>query len=500
MQKNLVIRADAGREIGTGHVMRSLALAQAWQKHGGEIVFVLSCDLPPLSERLEREGMKTLRLRSTAGTPGDAEETARIARERGADWVVVDGYQFGAEYQKTIRDAGRSLLFIDDYGHAGHYYADIVLNQNLYADMSLYRHYEPYTRFLLGADYVLLRSEFLDRAPRGRTVPEAARKILVTLGGSDPDNLTLAVINALKTPDLSTTEAKVVVGGANPHYGLLREAVEDLPRVTLISDAGTMPELMAWADAAISAGGSTCWELLFMGVPSLVIPIAKNQEPVVKKLASLKIARAVSTTVVTDPGALAKIIARFLRSRKVRSGFSRRMARYIDGKGASRVVGAMRGPRITLRKAALSDCRQVWSWINDPLVRSVSFSPEPIPLGRHRAWFSSALSDPGLVYYIALDNHARPVGQARFQSGSGDVVISVLVAPEYRGRSLGPALIRDATEQFFRETGAAMVKAFIKTGNEVSRKAFTSAGYTGQGLCEYKGEKAHLFIKMRETR
>jgi UDP-2,4-diacetamido-2,4,6-trideoxy-beta-L-altropyranose hydrolase len=500
MQKNLVIRADAGSEIGTGHVMRSLALAQAWQDDGGEVFFVLSCDLPLLGERLKKEGMNTLRIHNRAGTPGDAGETARIARERGADWVVVDGYQFGAGYQKTIRDAGLSLLFIDDYGHADHYYADIVLNQNMYADMSLYRHYEPYTRFLLGTDYILLRKEFLDRAPRDRTVPETAWKILVTLGGSDPDNITLAIINALKTVDTGNPEVTIVIGGANPHEDLIREAVKDLPRATLITNAGNMPELMAWADGAISAGGSTCWELLFMGVPSLVIPIAKNQEPVVKKLASLKIAQAVDAHALKNPGALAKIIVQFLHSRTMRSGFSHRMARYVDGKGASRVIDAMRGPRITLRKAELSDCKQVWSWINDPLVRSVSFSPGPIPLERHQAWFSSALNDPGLVYYIALDHNARPVGQARFRSESGEGVISVLVDPGYRGRSLGSALIRDATEQFFYETGTRTVKAFIKTGNEVSRKAFTKAGYTGQGLREYKGEKAYLFIKMRETR
>ena len=221
----------------------------------GEAVFVSAYDAPALEDRLKKEGMQVLPLRETAGTPGDARETARIAHEHGAEWVVVDGYQFGAEYQKTIRDASLSLLFIDDYGHADHYYADIVLNQNIYADMSLYKKSEPYTRFLLGPKYALLRREFLAYSGWHRDIPDIGRKILVTLGGSDPGNATLSIIDAVKAVDVSGLEVMVVVGGANQHFDLIHASVRDLPNFTLVKNAGNMPELMAWADIAISARG-----------------------------------------------------------------------------------------------------------------------------------------------------------------------------------------------------------------------------------------------------
>ncbi len=184
---------------------------------------------------------------------------------------------FDVEYQKIIKESGFSLLFIDDYGHADHYYADIVLNQNIYADMSFYQYYEPYTRFLLGTKYALIRKEFLKWSGWHRDIPEVARKILVTFGGSDPDNVTHKVIEAVRTVDLDGLEVKVVVGGANPHFDLIYETVKDLSNFTLIKNTENMSELVAWADIAISAGGSTCWELFFMGIPSIIIPIAENQ-------------------------------------------------------------------------------------------------------------------------------------------------------------------------------------------------------------------------------
>jgi len=495
--QTIVIRADATETIGTGHIMRCLALAEAWRDTGAEVFFVSACDAPALENRLKKEGIQILHISQEAGTLDDADETARIGHEYGANWIVVDGYHFGAEYQKTIKDSGLSLLFIDDYGHADHYYADIVLNQNIYADMSFYPKFEPYTQFLLGMKYALIRKEFLKWSGRHRDIPDVARKSLVTLGGSDPDNVTLKVIEAVRTIDLEGLEVIVVIGGANPYFDLIHEMVKDLSNFRLLKNADNMPELMAWADIAISAGGSTCWELLFMCVPSIVISIAKNQEPITNELKSKNFAKVIEIEDFKEQRELGKLILNFLQDYEIRSAFSKRMAQCIDGKGSSRIVNAICSNKIMLRNVEISDCKKIWFWINDPLVRSVSFNPRPISLERHVEWFSSALINPNLVYYIAVDKNAKPFGQARFQIESKEAVISVLVDPEYRGMSLGSSLIRDATEKLFIETGIEKVKAFIKIGNEVSRKAFTKVGYIEHGLSDYNGENAYLLIKTR---
>ena len=268
--KPLVIRADADSRLGTGHVMRCLALAQAWQDAGGRALFLMAPAPPALKTRLLSEGMEVLALEHGSGSPEDARETAQLARSRGADWVVVDGYHFGADYQRLIKDSGLRLLCIDDYGHAAHYSADLVLNQNINATEELYPSREANTRLLLGTRYVLLRREFWPWRGWRREIPAVARKVLVTLGGGDPDNVTLKVIQALAQVEIEGLEAVVVVGAANPHLQELQAVVKDLPfPIRLESNVTNMPELMAWADVAITAGGSTCWESAFMGLPAL---------------------------------------------------------------------------------------------------------------------------------------------------------------------------------------------------------------------------------------
>jgi len=137
--KYLIIRADANAQIGTGHLMRCLALAQAWKDAGGEVAFITACRSEGLLERFREEGFEVHLLSSSYPDPGDWEVTKNVLARHPDAWVVLDGYHFDETYQQWIKDAGNCLLvMIDDMTHLKHYYADIVLNQNLYAEDSHY--------------------------------------------------------------------------------------------------------------------------------------------------------------------------------------------------------------------------------------------------------------------------------------------------------------------------------------------------------------------------
>src|SRR5690606_29174524 len=173
---------------------------------------------------------------------------------------------------------GLRLLFIDDNGHADHYYADIILNQNLHAHEDIYIKKEPYTRLLLGLSYTLIRREFLTLRRNKRKAPDIVRNVLVTMGGSDPDNMTLKVIRALKYVTLDGLKFIVVVGGGNPYYNELKSAAQELDSTVILkNDVRDMAVLMAQAEAAISSGGSSIWELALMGVPVLGLARAKQE-------------------------------------------------------------------------------------------------------------------------------------------------------------------------------------------------------------------------------
>lgn len=495
---SLLIRADADQEIGTGHVMRCLALAQAWQEHGGgSATFAMARKTAALESRLVSDGQEVLDIAASPGGADDARQTVAVARRKKTACVVVDGYHFKAEYQRIVKDAGLRLLFVDDFGHAGHYCADLVLNQNLYADESLYSDREPSTRLLLGSRYALLRREFWPLRGRRRTINSVGSKVLVTLGGTDPDNVTLKVLRALQQIRMESLDAVVVVGGSNRHGEELRSAVRNLPpTIRLEHDVTNMPELMAWADLAVSAGGSTSWEIMFTGLPNLVMALDEHQLLVAQELHAKGVALNLGLhekVVVAD---ISDCIKRILLSSEDRSLMSARGQALIDGRGVERVVEALAFPRLRLRPVGEGDCAQIWEWANDPDVRKSAFCSDSILWEDHRQWFSKKLNNPMCLQFIALDERDAPVGQIRFDVRDGEAEVDVSIDKGSRGLGYGAALIQIGVRELVRTIPVKVVHAFIKPENEASRRAFQRAAFREQGVTNVKGcPSIHLMVE-----
>jgi UDP-2,4-diacetamido-2,4,6-trideoxy-beta-L-altropyranose hydrolase len=336
---NLVIRADASTQIGTGHVMRCLALAQGWQDQGGHACFITAMEHPAIEARLKAEGMDVIPLSAKAGSREDAVETVNYARRMDVSWLVIDGYHFGAGYQRIVREAGLRLLVIDDDGHAEHYYADIVVNQNLHAHLDLYQNREPYTRLLLGTQYVLLRREFLRWSRWERKIRHAAQKVLVTLGGSDPNNATLKLIQALREMRESRLEVIVVVGGTNPHYAELQSCVRDSRfSIRVRSNVMKMSQLMAWADVAVSSASSTIWELAFMQLPAIIVVTSDNQWGVARSLSGKETFQILGWLKEVEEQHLAMELNIMLQNTSRRARMSSEVRQLVDGQGIARLV------------------------------------------------------------------------------------------------------------------------------------------------------------------
>jgi UDP-2,4-diacetamido-2,4,6-trideoxy-beta-L-altropyranose hydrolase len=341
MMESLIILANASTQIGTGHLMRCLALAQAWKDANGDVTFITACRGEGLLQRLRDEEFDIKLLSSAYPDTADWNYTRDTMAGHPGAWAVLDGYHFDEIYQRQIKEAGHRLLVIDDMAHLKHYYADIVLNQNLHAEQLRYA-CEPYTRLLLDTHYVLLRREFLAWKERQREIPEVARRVLVTLGGGDPDNNTLKVIQALQEMAISGLEATVVIGASNPHAGALEQAAKQsrIP-IRLVRDAKNMPELMAWADVAVSGGGTTAWELLFMGTPALLLIVADNQRYIVEYIGDQELGKNLGQAGNVSTESLAVAIASLAEDYNLRVTISRKARQIIDGQGAQRVVSLM---------------------------------------------------------------------------------------------------------------------------------------------------------------
>lgn len=359
MKAPLLFRVDASPEIGSGHVMRCLALAEAWQRAGGQCVFASAEITPSLARRLRDENVEMVSLPAARGGADDAACTVERARALGVAWIVADGYCFDAAWQQRVHAVGIRLLIVDDYGQTDRYFADVVLNQNLGASTDLYARRPVDSRLLLGCRFALLRGEFLGPRP-GRTFPEQASKVLVTLGGGDPDNVTSRVIAALGT--LENIEATVIVGGSNPHRAAIEAAAAASPvRMRVVVDASNMPGLMARADLAVAAAGSTTWELACLGVPTIQLVIADNQRGIAEQMAHEGAAISLGDFRSVGVEAIAAAVRRLQSDVKARREMSERATRLVDGHGAARVAAALGAP---LRLTLLSDPD---SWLNEHL-------------------------------------------------------------------------------------------------------------------------------------
>ncbi len=341
-QPHLLIRADATPSIGIGHIMRCIALAQEWIRLSGRVTFLSCCTSDLLADRVTQTGAALVRLDPDA-FDRHIRTTLNVLAEDEFTAVAADGYQFTPGDHASLGDSGTTLLVIDDYHHLPVYNADLVLNQNLGAEQMAYNTRAD-TRMLLGSRYTLLRDEFLSSARPAATAgpPDSPTRLLVSMGGSDPDNTTAKVAEALCRLDPESLSVRIILGPACAHLENVRQALElaDFPW-QIITDARDMPTQMAWADMAIAAAGSTAWELLYTGTPAVYLVNAENQQGVADALAAADAGINAGWHADIDADRLSTMIQNLVQTPELQTAMANTGKSLIDGAGRERVVRAI---------------------------------------------------------------------------------------------------------------------------------------------------------------
>jgi len=321
-----------------GHVVRSLALGQEWARQGGRVTFVTTCETPSFAVQLADEQWE----RVVVPRPYPAVEDWRLTdRAAMPDAVIVlDGYHFDRAYQRAVIRSGRRLLVIDDAADRDGYEAHVLLNQNIHASLLAYPTDAPACR-LLGPEFALIRAEFPRDQQVVRQWPATATRLLVTLGGTDRGNNTSRVLAGLSATR-TALEITVVLGPANAYGAAVDEIVSTSPHpVTVHRDSHDMPALMAAADLAISAAGSTCWELAMMGVPALLVVVAENQRLLAVELERRGAAASLGWHTDLASHNVALVVDEWSANRSRRMCMSQAAMSLVDGRGAERVVAAL---------------------------------------------------------------------------------------------------------------------------------------------------------------
>jgi RimJ/RimL family protein N-acetyltransferase len=302
------------------------------------------------------------------------------------------------------------------------------------------------------------------------------------MGGADPENVTLKVLKTIYLLDTLDIKVKVITGPSNPNLEVLKSEVtnSDLPVSLIFSpQPEKMPELMSWADLAITAGGSTCWELAFMGVPSLIITVAENQEGIGEGLEKVGAAISLGWHEGVQTSTLRKAIKQLLEDRQKREDLSTKARKIVDGKGLKRILRQLIFGEIIIRQATVNDCKFLWQLANDPIVREASFHPDYIPWEKHCDWFNKRISDTSCYLFIATYSNNLPIGQIRFDISNDIAEISYSVSQMARGFGLGKLIIEKGIKYLQTLIKRPLLfQAKIKANNAASIRTVEGTGFT----------------------
>lgn len=270
----IAIRADGGPKTGMGHITRCLALAEELKCENCDITFITK-NIETVTKKLTEDGFKFIALPDL-----QAEEEEIIymkEKTKVFDILITDSYDIDLKYLDQIKKTGMFLVTVDDLNLLESYPSDIVINGNIYAEDLDYKSTYGQTKFLLGTKYALLRKEFRNMPPK--KIKDTAENILITMGGSDHNGFTLKILKIIK--DKKDLKIDIVIGASfeEKMVNEINELIMGNGNISIYHNvnAEIMKELMIKSDIAISAGGSTLYELAAVGVPTIVIIAADNQ-------------------------------------------------------------------------------------------------------------------------------------------------------------------------------------------------------------------------------
>lgn len=365
----VAFRADASLHIGSGHVMRCLTLADALRAQGAQCHFICRAHHGHLMEVIRQRGYEANSLLAQVDTAqfaiknvaptdpewlgstwqADAHETCALLARLQPDWLVVDHYALDQRWENLAAPYCGKLMVIDDLTDRPHH-CDLLLNQNLGQQAHHYAALVPtHCLVLTGPNYALLRPEFSalrSYSLQRRKAQPALRSLLITMGGVDQGNATGQVLQALKTSALpADCQITVVMGLTAPWLHNVRDLAAHMPWPTeVVVNVNDMAQRLADSDSAIGAAGSTSWERCCLGVPTLMLVLADNQQHIASSLENA----GASVTLGLENAehfahSLANAIEHFAHDETVLASMSQAAAKVTEGVGAGLVVAQMLG-------------------------------------------------------------------------------------------------------------------------------------------------------------
>lgn len=508
----VVFRVDASIQIGSGHVMRCLTLADALVLQGVECHFICREHQGSLIAFITERGYKVHSLSHTHSSRekdnGEVDEALAHAPWLGAtqdedaalcvpiikslqpDWVIVDHYALDKCWESELRPYCQQIMVIDDLADRQHD-CDLLLDQTFGRNSDDYQSLVPESCTLLcGAEYALLRPEFaqwrdysLRRRKQGKL-----ESLLINLGGVDKDNVTTQILKVLSNSPLpSDIRITVVMGTTAPWVEQVQQQAELMPcRTEVKVGVSNMAELMANSDLAIGAAGATSWERCCLGLPTITVVIAENQQTIANNLQEHGAALFINQVDIQSEQFGSKInnAAQSLRKIQIQS------SKVTSGNGTQLVSSIMLDKtklnklltKANLRRMTSDDLEPVLAWRNASAVRESMFSTEEIALEEHAQWFSKANKDSKINLRV-LEVDDEPVGFVNIKQVSEGKIAewSFHVSPEAK-KGTGYLLCSLALNYVFKELKMEKLNGEVISFNKRSIALHEKLGFQKEGV------------------
>lgn len=492
----IVFRTDASLQIGSGHVMRCLTLAEELRQRGADILFICREYTGNLIDLIERKGYPAVRLKmsESAYMPAsgdvahaawlgvswqqDAEAVIAALRDIHPAWLIVDHYALERGWEEKLRPHVGKIMVIDDLADRPHD-CDLLLDQNLYEGMETrYDNLAPNVcQKLLGPRYALIRPEFAVARKNLRQRSGEVKRVIVFFGGVDPTNETSKAVYALAGISDRQFAVDVVVGSENPHKEQIQTLCSANKGFHYHCQVDNMAAMMAAADLAIGAGGTATWERCALGLPGLVVVLAENQVDLAVTGSHYGLFFSLGAAATVSIESMQDALRVFTRAPENLLAYTNQGLATVDARGAQRLAGLLAPPAIVVRCAELDDCDAMLAWRNADETRRYIFDSAPITLETHRTWFRKALENPDRVLLIG-EMDGKPVGVLRYDLSGEEALISVYLVPGGQGQGIGTQLIRSGSIWLKEhQSRINVVNAEILSVNIASLRAFEQAGY-----------------------
>ena len=479
----VVIRTDASLKIGAGHVMRCLTLANNLAEFGWQCSFAVGSEAPNVVPTLGKSQHQVTVIRH--------DSDLRAKWPSGCDLLIVDHYGLDWRFEKNCSDWAKSIFVIDDLANRQHS-CNFLLDQTPGRRVADYSHLVPNgCRMLLGPDYALLRPQFfLSRIENLNRDYRSQKKfqISIGLGATDPNNVSEKVLRALRRIK-NKIRIDIALSARAPHINSIKSFLSSMEmEVELHQDKDDMASFFSCSDLAIGAGGSTTWERCCVGLPSIVLITAENQDYVARQLEQYAAAMVLGHADDVSEREICDAVEDMIRNPEKLTEMSQNSYIICDGLGSHRVTQeintAFSGSktRIQLRPATMDDAQTILDWQGAPETRKYARDQRVPKRKEHYDWMKKRLNDATCIFSV-ITCDGTSVGIIRLdyrpKVGSAKKVFEVSIFLDPLRYRQGIALT--ALELVRDLIPGKAIAAHVHPENKASEQLFSKAGYEREG-------------------